>query len=102
MDGSNAFRYAKLLGKTDAGVTPEDAFEYSKTVNDDIVFLLFLIRTGDAMFDENGKFVAKVKPGYNDLDWLKALERTGYRQEYTARADAMGEISMIFSLLSAI
>ena len=53
------------------------------------------------MFDENGKFVAKVKPGYNDLDWLKALERTGYRQEYTASADAMGEKYDI-SLLSAI
>lgn len=49
------------------------------------------------MFDENGKFVAKVKPGYNDLDWLKALERTGYRQEYTASADAMGEKYDIFS-----
>lgn len=44
MDGSYAFRYAKLLGK-DGGVTPQQAFEASKTVNDDIVFLLSLIRT---------------------------------------------------------
>ena len=26
-------------------------------------------KNGADMFDENGKFVAKVKPGYNDLDW---------------------------------
>lgn len=29
----------------DGGVTPQQAFEASKTVNDDIVFLLSLIRT---------------------------------------------------------
>ena len=81
----------------DAGVTPEDAFEYSKSVNDDIVFSSIFDKNGADMFDENGKFVAKVKPGYNDLDWLKALERTGYRQEYTASADAMGDKYDIFS-----
>lgn len=99
MDGSYAFRYAKLLGK-DGGVTPQQAFEASKQSMMTLFFSYF-DKNGAAMFDENGKFVAKVKPGYNDLDWLKALERTGYRQEYTASADAMGE-SMIFSLLSAI
>ena len=80
----------------DGGVTPQQAFEASKTVNDDIVFSPIFDKNGAAMFDENGKFVAKVKPGYNDLDWLKALERTGYRQEYTASADAMGEKYDIF------
>ena len=81
----------------DGGVTPQQAFEASKTVNDDIVLSPIFDKNGAAMFDENGKFVAKVKPGYNDLDWLKALERTGYRQEYTASADAMGEKYDIFS-----
>ena len=81
----------------DAGVTPEDAFEYSKSVNDDIVFSSIFDKNGADMFDENGKFVAKVKPGYNDLDWLDALERTGYRQEYTASADAMGDKYDVFS-----
>lgn len=61
------------------------------------LFFSYFDKNGAAMFDENGKFVAKVKPGYNDLDWLKALERTGYRQEYTASADAMGEKYDIFS-----
>ena len=64
----------------DGGVTPQQAFEASKTVNDDIVFSPIFDKNGAAMFDENGKFVAKVKPGYNDLDWLKALERTGFGQ----------------------
>ena len=44
----------------DAGVTPEDAFEYSKSVNDDIVFSSIFDKNGADMFDENGKFVAKL------------------------------------------
>ena len=38
-------------------------------------------------FDANGKFVAKVKPGYNDLDWVDAIQRTGLRQDYNVSAD---------------
>ena len=45
-------------------------------------------REGAEWFDTNGKFVAKVLPGYTDLDWLDALQRTGYRQEYGISTDA--------------
>ena len=38
------------------------------------------------LFDENGKITAKILPGYNDLDWEDAVERTGYRQEYNVSA----------------
>ena len=72
------------------------AFNSSKAVNGIIKSPIF-DRANNEMFDENGKFVANVKPGYSDLDWLKALERTGYRQEYGMSADAMGEKYDVFS-----
>ena len=85
----------------DGGVTPQQAFEASKTVNDDIVFFPIFDKNGAAMFDENGKFVAKVKPGYNDLDWLKALGAQVIVRN-TQPVRMLWEKSMIFSLLSAI
>lgn len=36
----------------------------------------------DALFDANGNLIANKLPGYTDLDWQDAVERTGYRQEY--------------------
>ena len=78
------------------GMPVEQAFEASKNVNTIVKSPIF-DKSGAEMFDENGKFIANVKPGYNDLDWLDALERTGYRQEYTASADAMGDKYDIFS-----
>ncbi len=38
----------------------------------------------DQLFDENGKLIANRLPGYTDLDWADELEKTGYRQEYSA------------------
>ena len=78
------------------GMPVEQAVEASKNVNTIVKSPIF-DKSGAEMFDENGKFIANVKPGYNDLDWLDALERTGYRQEYTASADAMGDKYDIFS-----
>jgi len=42
-------------------------------------------KADNALFDSNGKLVsdAKVRPGYNDLDWFKEIERPGHRQDYT-------------------
>lgn len=36
-----------------------------------------------ALFDANGKLVAKRKTVYDDLNWFDAVERTGYRQDYS-------------------
>ena len=36
-----------------------------------------------ALFDANGKLVAKRKSVYDDLNWFDAVERTGYRQDYS-------------------
>jgi TonB-linked SusC/RagA family outer membrane protein len=38
--------------------------------------------TDGQLFDLSGKLLAHRLPGYTDLDWADALERTGYRQEY--------------------
>ncbi len=42
-------------------------------------------KTDNALFDANGKLVpdARVRSGYNDLDWFKVIERPGHRQDYT-------------------
>ena len=81
----------------DAKYSRADAFESSKWVNDDIIFSPIFDKIGEDQFDANGKFIANVKKGYSDLNWVDALERTGYRQEYGVSADAMGDNYDIFS-----
>ncbi|WP_343206230.1 SusC/RagA family TonB-linked outer membrane protein [Bacteroides sp. An19] len=49
------------------------------------------------LFTEDGKFLGNVLPGYNDLDWNDALERTGYRQEYNLSGAAAGEKYDLFA-----
>ncbi len=51
----------------------------------------------DQIFDENGKLVAQIKPGYTDLDWWDAVSRQGYRQEYNINAAAAAEKYSIFA-----
>ena len=51
----------------------------------------------DKLFDAEGNLVASVLPGYTDLDWAKALERNGYRQEYTANFANSGEKFDVFA-----
>ena len=45
----------------------------------------------DKLFDKDGNFTANVLPGYDDLDWNKAMERTGYRQDYNISTDIATE-----------
>ncbi len=49
------------------------------------------------LFDENGKLTASVLPGYNDLDWWKAISRSGYRQEYNVNAAGSTEKFDVFT-----
>ena len=51
----------------------------------------------EAVFDANGKVIAKRLPGYTDLDWFDEIERTGYRGEYNIQADAAGENFDVFA-----
>ncbi|WP_347282006.1 TonB-dependent receptor [uncultured Alistipes sp.] len=54
----------------------------------------------NALFDANGKLVAKQLGGYTDLDWNDEVERLGYRQEYNLSADAAGEKWDVYSSFS--
>ena len=51
----------------------------------------------DALFDANGKLTAKMRAGYDDLDWQKAVERTGHRQEYNLSAAVASDKYNIYS-----
>ncbi len=54
----------------------------------------------DAVFDDNGKVIAKKLPGYTDLDWFDGVEQTGYRGEYNIQADVAGDRYDVFASLS--
>jgi len=76
----------------DAGLAPADALvAAASTLNSSVVRTKIFDKNGADMFDANGKLVANILPGYSDLDWTDALQRTGYRQEYGVSADAAGE-----------
>lgn len=49
------------------------------------------------LFDANGKLVAQMMPGYDDLDWEDGVERTGYRQEYSLSGSAASDKFNIFA-----
>ena len=51
----------------------------------------------DALFDANGKLTAAMRAGYDDLDWQKAVERTGHRQEYNLSAAVASDKYNIYS-----
>ena len=63
------------------------AFATSNLISD-VVKSNIYDRADDQLFDANGKLIAKMKPGYTDLDWFEGVERNGHRQEYVASAQA--------------
>lgn len=48
-------------------------------------------KEADELFDENGKLLGSVLPGYNDLNWWDAISRTGHREEYNINATGATE-----------
>ncbi len=54
---------------------------------------------GDNVFNDNGQVIAQMMPGYTDLDWWKAIGRTGYRQEYNVSATGATEKFNFFASL---
>ena len=53
----------------------------------------------DKLFDADGKLIANVLPGYTDLDWEDAIERTGSRQEYVLSGNYTTDKVNIYSSL---
>ena len=53
------------------------------------------------LFDEEGRFVGgNPLPGYTDLNWWKAVSRSGYRSEYNINAAAATEKFNLFASVS--
>ena len=53
-------------------------------------------REANRLFDENGKLIAGINPKFTDLDWWDAVERVGFRQDYTVSGDAVSEKSNVY------
>lgn len=49
------------------------------------------------VFNADGTLAASVLPGYTDLDWWKAVSRTGFRQEYNLNIAASQEKYNMFA-----
>lgn len=66
----------------------------SSTLISDYLLTNIYNKANDKLFDESGRLVAdaQILDGYkDDLDWRDALERTGYRQEYSLNGGAARE-----------
>lgn len=58
-------------------------------------------KDSNALFDPaTGKLAGSILPGYDDLDWWKAISRTGYRQEYNLNAAGSTDKFNIFSSIA--
>ncbi len=54
----------------------------------------------ESLFDVNGKLIADVLPGYDDLDWTQEIARNGHRQEYALSGTTMGDKYNVYSSIS--
>lgn len=63
----------------------------------DVVQRNIFDKAGTELFDANGNLTANVLPGYGDLDWEDAIERTGSRQEYSLSGSHSTAKSSIYS-----
>ena len=85
----------------DKGMSAADAgAATTKTLMQNIIKNNIFDKPQDQLFDANGKLIANVLPGYDDLDWNDALQRAGYRQEYNLSTDGGGEKYDMFASMS--
>lgn len=56
--------------------------------------------SGANVFDENGKVIVPMLPGYNDLDWWDVISRNGHRQEYSVSASGASDKYNLFASIS--
>lgn len=95
-------RYLMVDGKDTNGQKYDDATA-SRLASSNLMSVLksnIFDKSDSELFDANGKLVAKVNPGYTDLDWMGELERNGHRQEYSLSADTGGEKYDLFASFS--
>lgn len=86
------------------GLTPEAAGEKAtKELISNYLKTNIFNKSDDQLFNSNGKLVAgtQILDGYkDDLDWFKAIERTGYRQEYSINGEGASEKGSYFLSLN--
>lgn len=81
------------------GISYEDAYNQNATnfISSQLKGLNIFDKDATEVFDAEGKLVANVLPGYNDLDWWKAMTRTGFREDYTINASGATEKFNVFA-----
>lgn len=83
------------------GLTPEKAAEYSsKNLMGTVIQRNIFDAADDALFDAEGRLIANMLPGYDDLDWEKDIERAGSREEYSLSGSYSNAKANIYSSLS--
>ncbi len=84
--GANEWMETGLKSLTNGLITngQPNAFEYARTnFIGEVAKLNIYDVADDKLFDENGKLVGKMLPGYyGDRDWWDIISQTGSRQEY--------------------
>lgn len=91
-----ALRNYTMTGKMGLSESDANAYATAHIVGDYIHRNIF-DKADDALFDSNGKLVANVLPGYDDLDWNKDIERNGYRQEYNLSGNTSSDKLSLYS-----
>lgn len=91
--------YAKSLSSLSYDETKASAYATANLIGD-LVKRNIYNAADNALFDSNGKLIASVLPGYDDLDWSKEVERNGSRQEYMVSGNSVGEKYNVYSSLS--
>ncbi len=82
------------------GLDEAAAAEYAKNnLISEVIKYNVYDKADNELFDENGKLVANILPGYDDLDWFSAMERPGVRQEYNVTASNATNRFSIYSSL---
>jgi TonB-linked SusC/RagA family outer membrane protein len=80
------------------GLTDEAARAYAtEHIIGDYLHRNIFDKDDNALFDSNGKLVANVLPGYDDLDWNDDIERKGYRQEYNLSGTLSSDKMSVYS-----
>ncbi len=81
------------------GMTEDDAaMEATNSLISDVLIYNIYNKEDDALFDSDGNLVdgAQILSGYDDLDWNDAIERIGYRQNYSMNGGGSTEKASYF------
>lgn len=88
----------KNYGMSNSNLTEKEAAQYAtQNLIADFVKRNIYNEKDDKLFDEKGKLIGTLNPNYTDLDWQKAIERMGHRQEYNVSGALAGDNFNMYS-----